>query len=534
LLLKDCRYAVAAALFQSLGDLLVRQSGKAQATGIAHVGGEIAPGHVAERGDQVEQAAVGAVAEEDTMPFVLEVEAPGHVAPGLLEPPVDLAQALQPLLGWRGREPEGEGLQGAEEIADLPELYRVERADPEAATHGGLEDAFARQSEQGLPNGGATDAQTSGQLGIADSRTGGKLSGVDAAEDEAVGLIPEGHTRYHGRPSVSVMNKVFCIQYTSRATMQYLRFEASMSARALALLALAHLPLAHLPAGRAQSEAALKEYFEGRTVTLKIAMPGTEDGVDIYADSPKPLDFPRHADRLKDYGTALRAGDKALVTKLKVKSKLIEFQLDGGGYGTMGDETSSNVNVGNAPKTKREQNLEAELKREKDAVRRRELKEELDDLKARREREDSRNRASVAEAEESKKANIRQRRIEGGSRFNLRYRDGVPASAITPQAIKDALAAYVDFGETASTPSPLAPALPVGATGPVAKPGPAGLPAKGMLQTEVDELLGPPQRTSDRMEGRLKVTTRVYSTKAGQVTTEFIEGVLIRYSMTSN
>jgi len=26
----------------------------------------------------------------------------------------------------------------------------------------------------------------------------------------------------------------------------------------------------------------------------------------------------------------------------------------------------------------------------------------------------------------------------------------------------------------------------------------------------------------------------VYSTKAGQVTTEFIEGVLIRYSMTSN
>ena len=153
--------------------------------------------------------------------------------------------------------------------------------------------------------------------------------------------------------------------------MQYPCFEASMSARALVLLALVHLPLAHLPVGRAQSEAALKEYFEGRTVTLKIAMPGTEDGVDVYPDLPKPLDFPRHADRLKDYGTALRAGDKALVTKLKVKSKLIEFQLDGGGYGTMGDETSSNVSVANAPKTKREQNLEAELKREKDAVRRR-------------------------------------------------------------------------------------------------------------------------------------------------------------------
>jgi hypothetical protein len=36
------------------------------------------------------------------------------------------------------------------------------------------------------------------------------------------------------------------------------------------------------------------------------------------------------------------------------------------------------------------------------------------------------------------------------------------------------------------------------------------------------------------MEGRLKVTTRVYPTAAGQVTAEFVEGVLIRFSMTSN
>ena len=36
------------------------------------------------------------------------------------------------------------------------------------------------------------------------------------------------------------------------------------------------------------------------------------------------------------------------------------------------------------------------------------------------------------------------------------------------------------------------------------------------------------------MEGRLKVTTRVYATEKGQVTAEFVEGVLIRYTMTSN
>jgi hypothetical protein len=301
-----------------------------------------------------------------------------------------------------------------------------------------------------------------------------------------------------------------------------------MVLRALVLLSLLIPPLS----AQAQSEAALKQYFEGRTVKLKLAMPGVEDGVDVYPGTSTPLDFPRHATRLKNYGTALHPGDQALVTKLKVKAKLIEFQLDGGGYGTSGDETSSSVSVASAPRTKREQNLEAELKREQDPVRRRAIKEELDDLKARRAREDARNRASVAEAEESKKANIRQRRLEGGSRFNIRYNDGVPATAITPEAIKEALGAYVGFDEPA--PAEVASALPVAGSVPTGKPGPGGLPAKGMLLADVDELLGTPKRTSDRMEGRLKVTTRVYPTTAGQVTAEFVEGVLIRFSMTSN
>jgi hypothetical protein len=284
-----------------------------------------------------------------------------------------------------------------------------------------------------------------------------------------------------------------------------------------------------------QSEAVLRDYFEGRTVKVKIAMPGTEAGIDVYPGTAKPLDFPRHASRLKANGTALRAGDEALVTKIKLKAKLIEFQLDGGGYGTMGDETSASVSVSNAPKTRREQNLEGELKRETDPAKRRAIKEELDDLKASREREDSRNRASVAEAEESKKANIRQRRLEGGSRFNIRYNNGVPASAITPDGIREALAAYVEFPEAtaAADPASPAPAIPVaGAAAP--HPAAAGLPRKGMLLAEVDQLLGTPQKSTDRMEGRLKVTSRVYSTDAGVVTAEFVEGVLIRYGMRSD
>ena len=283
-----------------------------------------------------------------------------------------------------------------------------------------------------------------------------------------------------------------------------------------------------VPQLQAQSEAVLRQHFEGKTVTMKLAMPGTEDGVDIYPTAETPLDFPRYADRLKDNGTAIRSGESVMITKIKVKSKLIEFQLGGGGYGTTGDETSSNVGVSSSPKTKREKNLEAELKRETDPNKQRDMREEIDKLRSDREREDARNRAAVAEAQEQKKQNIRQRRLEGGSRFNIRYRDGVPASALTPESIKQALAEYVSFEGPLAGPTPLQPA------GGETTPPKSGLPRKGMLITEADALLGAPQKTSQRMEGRLKVVTRVYSTSTGVISAEFVEGVLIRYTATSN
>lgn len=273
----------------------------------------------------------------------------------------------------------------------------------------------------------------------------------------------------------------------------------------------------------AQSEAALREYFEGRTVTLKLAMPGTESGVDVYPADPKPLDYPKYASRLKENGTAIRAGETAMITKVRVKSKHLEFQLDGGGYGTMSDETSTDVPVGSTPKTKREQNLEAELKRETDPVRRRQMKEELDDLRRDREREDARNRAEVADAKEQKAANLRQRRLEGGSRFNIRYRDRLPDEALTPDGLRAALAEYVTFAEPASAPVAAEPSRPA-----------RGGPRKGMLLREADEALGSPVKTAERAEGSLKVLTRTYATPDGQISAEFVEGVMIRYTMSSN
>ena len=286
----------------------------------------------------------------------------------------------------------------------------------------------------------------------------------------------------------------------------------------------------------AQDEAALRSYFEGRTVTVKMAMPATEAGIDVYPGTSRPIDYPDLAKRMKKNGVAIQAGQSALVTKLKVKGKLIEFQLDGGGYGTMGDQTDPSVSVGLMPKTQREKDVEQAVKAETDPTAKRRLQGELDGLRSEREREDRRNAAIAASATVRNREYIQERRLQAGSRFNLRYQEGVPAQALTPDAVTAALNDYVDFGETTAPPTA---AAPTNAAAPAAEPPPPDPPAgplalrKGMGTDDVDQLLGAPTRRTHRKEGTLAVTVRTYDTASGRVVAEFVEGVLFRYTITS-
>ncbi len=276
-----------------------------------------------------------------------------------------------------------------------------------------------------------------------------------------------------------------------------------------------------------QSEEVLRRFFEGKSVVVKLEMPGADDGVDVYPGTSMPVDFPRHARRLKEFGTAVRRGEEILVTKVKVKKDLIEFQLGGGGYGTFSDETSSNVSVSSAPKTVRERNLERELPGITDPAAKKKAREELDGLRRDRERADASNRAQVAQAEQIKSANIRQRRLEGGSRFNLRYRPFVPEEAITPDGVMRALAEYVDF-----SPVLAADGRP-GLHGEGRPPVGAGELRKGLLIEDVDAMLGRPETVSHRNEGALRVNTSVYLTRDRRIEAEFVEGVLIRFTVSS-
>jgi hypothetical protein len=205
----------------------------------------------------------------------------------------------------------------------------------------------------------------------------------------------------------------------------------------------------------AQTEGALKAFFEGKRVIVKIDMPGASDGVDVQGDARKAIDFSRYRDNLKRYGTAVRSGESITVTLVKVKKDLIEFQLGGGGYGTFGDDTSTSVYIPDATKAEREKQLEKLIKEEEDHDRRRRLERELDDLRDRRERENRRIAVERERASEAKAERIAERRLRGGSRFNLRYDDRVP-TGIRPEDMIAALADYVDFGPLAGALAPRA------------------------------------------------------------------------------
>src|SRR5262249_1990383 len=166
------------------------------------------------------------------------------------------------------------------------------------------------------------------------------------------------------------------------------------------------------------------------------------------------------------------------------------------------------------------------VKNEDDPARKRRLQRELDDLRTARERQDAANKAAAATATEAKKARIANERLHSGSRFNIRYQNGVPPG-LGPDGVMRALEEYAGFPfppdrREATAPPPLTPA-------------PVQVEAlrKGMTFADVERALGKADKTSEKTEGALKIVTATFSRGDQIILADFIEGVLVKYSITS-
>ena len=288
----------------------------------------------------------------------------------------------------------------------------------------------------------------------------------------------------------------------------------------------------------AQNEAVLRQAFEGKVVTVKIDMPATSKGIDVYPLEPMAVDFREVAQRLKDNSTSLRIGQQVMITKVFVKKNShIEFQLGGGGYGTFGDNTSdgSGLNVVNQGETRAEKALRDSIKKAPGPTKRKQFEKELASVRAERERENARAQAEAKQAQSVIEANLRAKRAESGSRFNVRYRNGIPADALTPDGLMRTLAQYVDFGAAGGSvasggASSGVPGQPY-TSGGASRPAPNSI-RKGLLLEDLEALLGPAATASEVKEGTLTVLKRAYRKDGQRISASFVNGVLIDFAIT--
>jgi len=290
--------------------------------------------------------------------------------------------------------------------------------------------------------------------------------------------------------------------------------------------------------GAENGPSTLASFFTGKEVVAKIDMPGSQKGVDLRFNKPTPMDWKEYSSRVKQFGPAIRKGDTTRITSIVVKKDMIEFQLDGGGFGTFGDDSSTTVTAKTVDKSDYEKQLEKEIANTDDPDKKRQLQRDLDRERSRRERENAANQRAAQVASQMKSQEVADKRMHGGSRFNLRWSGSIPADQLTPPAVMKLLADYVDFsrlqaGRTVSAePSSPEPA----ASAPAAEPGgsPTGQLKRGMKMDEVADLLGQGRQISESVStDGLKTQVLEYQSGDRQVDVTYVEGLVVRFSITS-
>jgi hypothetical protein len=271
--------------------------------------------------------------------------------------------------------------------------------------------------------------------------------------------------------------------------------------------------------------------FVGKEVVVKIDMPGTQQGVDLRFNKDNPMNWKEYSNRLKANGVAIRKGDTARVTGVIVKDDRIELQLDGGGFGTFFDDSSSTVTPQTVDKSDYEKRLERDIANSTDDDQRRRLQRDLDRERARRQRQEDDNRNAAQVASQIKAQKVADQRLQGGSRFNLRWNGKIPPDQKSPEAVMKLLSDYVSFdgGAVAGAPPPAALHASDGAV-----PATAQL-KRGMKMDEVTQLFGQGKQVSESVSGDgLKTQVVEYVSADRRVDVTYVEGLVVRYSISSN
>ena len=196
-------------------------------------------------------------------------------------------------------------------------------------------------------------------------------------------------------------------------------------------------------------------------------------------------------------------------------------------------------------KSKRESDLEKERKRTTDPSRLRSIDRELGYLREAREREERQNKRDAEALTAIKQREIADKRLSGGSRFNIWYADKrLERWAPTPEELMLSLAKYLDFGDNNGDGIPglsrgtagnrLTDARPVPAAGRTRDIESASTALRrGMSTDQVHDLLGSPTRRRSSKQGDLTSVIETWETTDSVTEVTFVGGVVVKFTSSS-
>jgi hypothetical protein len=91
----------------------------------------------------------------------------------------------------------------------------------------------------------------------------------------------------------------------------------------------------------AQSQADLERFFQGQTVTLRIDLPATREGVNIYPERAQSFNYQEYEKRIQRHGALVRGYEVVTISGVSVKGECIEVMVTG--YSTPQDVARFNI-----------------------------------------------------------------------------------------------------------------------------------------------------------------------------------------------
>jgi hypothetical protein len=199
-------------------------------------------------------------------------------------------------------------------------------------------------------------------------------------------------------------------------------------------------------AAQDDGEKRIRQALEGRQVLLKMDMPAIDSGIAMTFDDTKiTYDESNHNKLCKEYGVAVKKGSKARITGVRLSSKGIEIDLDGGGSPGRDWMAGGLRLIEPAPlaKSDREVDLERQLERETNMSTLALLRNDLDFERNARIGQDERNREAFARVSRYRSDYLRDNRKNWGSKLLIVIRSRKETTSM--RDLTASLAKYVEF-----------------------------------------------------------------------------------------